>query len=178
MTPKRPKRYWLTYLWTLPWDLAVVWPVAILMWLFWGKRLQWNTGLWAVISSKSWFVRKLYGSYAGTTLGHGGFIIEGYEGGEGIDTEVEYHEDQHVEQYEFIMLAGLVISAVFALVIFLAGGEVLWLLHGLMWVLSWEIVYLCSLLQAWLRGEKAYKGSALEESAYAQTEAWARKKFK
>lgn len=174
---KRPKRYLLTYLWTWPWDLFLVWPMVLLARLFWGTRLQWNTGLWAIVRTDSWFSRKLFRGYTGITFGHGGIIIEGNEGGDGIDSPVEYHEDQHVEQYEFIMLAGLVVSSVFALAVYLDGGTVHWILHAAVWLLSWLVTYLCSVAQAWLRGEKPYTGSSLEEGAFARTDMWSRKNF-
>ena len=169
---KKPKRYWLTYLWTFPWDIVVFVIVILILRPLFGKRFQWMNGLWVIIDSNSWFVRKIYKGYAGTTLGHGGFLVSGYEGGEGIDTSTEFHEDQHIEQYEFIMLGCFLLSGISAGTIHLVGGEVLWWLHLALWVFGWELFYVCSLLQAWLRGESPYRGSVLEEAAYSLTNQW------
>ena len=196
-TPKRPIRYWLTYLWTFPWDIPA-WFVVLLIWLFWGTKLQWLEGLWCELKPNSWPTRTWYRkrnkngaaeindvedqptlgrwkTWGGTTVGHRGFFGPSKSGGEGIDTPIEVHEHFHVEQYEAAMLAGLILSGSVFLATFLTGGKPIWVMHIAMWVGFWAFSYSMSALQAWLRGESGYRGSHLEEGAYAIAAEYAKK---
>jgi hypothetical protein len=160
---RRPLRYWLTYLWTAPWDLAVVWPTVLLIWLLWGRKLHWLDGVWCELKYDSWPSRTWYKGWGGTTLGHGGFYASGFTGDKGLDTSTEIHEHIHVEQYEAAMLGSFLVSVV-AFLIFHSW----WFCLGA-WSSGYLVMGISNWLQAWFRGESLYMGSAHEESAYAQT---------
>jgi len=194
----RPARYLLTHLWTWPWDL-ISWFAVLCIWLFWGTKLHWLGGLWCELKKNSWPTRTWYrkkdehGSpqmhpiekqvelgmwktWGGSTLGHGGFYGPGRSGGEGIDTEVEFHEHVHVEQFE----VALWVSFLYACAVFVhnavAFNAYSYWLCGAIWLSGFAVFYCCALIQAWLRGESAYKGSTLEEAAYSLAEDWERQK--
>jgi len=186
---KRPKRYFLMYLFTLPWDL-VAWLIVLLMWLFWGTKLHWLEGLWFEFKlnswpTRTWYRRKINGVYemypvelqathgmwktwGATSLGHAGFGSPGAFGGQGIDTDTEYHEHIHTEQQEAVMVGGFFVQAVHIGAQLIQGQTPNWILHLVLWTLSWLIFYSSSMFVAWLRGEPPYKGNVFEESAYSQ----------
>jgi len=118
-----------------------------------------------------------YKKWAGTTLGHGGFLAPGRAGKKGIDTPTEFHEHIHVEQYEGAMLQsfiyGVIVVSVLTLYTHVIAGAVL---GGAIWLSGGMLSYGCSAVQAWLRGESLYMGGTKEESAYAQTEKWNKKR--
>jgi hypothetical protein len=162
---KRPKRYYLTFLWTGIWDV-LLWVFLVLFRLFFGKRLFWQNGLWCEIRKGSWFYKVWAVLFSGMTLGHGGLYGPGVPGGPEIDTGTEFHEHIHVEQFEAAMLLSFVVGVV----MLISGSE--WWVSALVWLLGGSTAYYASLAQAWLRGEKPYRGSHLEESAYSQTDLW------
>lgn len=164
---KRPSRYLLTYIWTLPYDI-LTFPLLLLMWLFWGTNLHWNEGVWFEFEVDSWPMRTWYKSWAGTNIGHGGFVASGHsiEAGR-LDTEVEFHEHVHTEQFECAMLIGFLIQCVLIGYCLFVSISPLWWVSLILWVLSWPITVCCSMLQAFIRGEDSYRGSVLEEAAYA-----------
>jgi len=158
---KRPRRYILTYLWTMPFDL-LMWIFVLFVRGICGTKLHWQEGLWCELRKGSFLAKKWAIDWAGVTLGHGGIYAPGYSGGPGIDTVCERHEHIHVEQYEAAMLAAFV----FSITAVAAGAD--WRVCLMAWLLGGAIIYMASLIQAWLRGEKPYEGSHLEEAAYSQ----------
>ena len=189
---KRPLRYALVFLWTLPADL-IVWLVVFLIWALWGTKLQWVSGLWCELKPKSWPARSWYRyrkngkvlpnkfekrekygywlTWGGTTLGHGGFYGPGRTEGEGIDTKVEYHEHIHVEQFEVAMLTAFIIGAALFAHLAITQDWVSGLIGGgAIWIAGFFLKALSGWVTAWFRGESPYWGSTHEESAYAQTD--------
>ncbi len=160
---KKPKRYLATYLWTLPFDV-VMWLVVIAVRLTCGSKLQWCEGLWCELTPKALFARKWGSKWAAITLGHAGIYGPGKTGLAGIDTSTETHEHVHVEQYETAMLTSFVVGIIMVL-----SGSVWWACIAV-WLSGWAWSYVASILQAWFRGEKPYRGSHLEEAAYSQQE--------
>lgn len=158
---KRPWRWWLTFLWTWPWDLTVCLLTVLGVRLLWGKSSFWLDGLWVVLDEQSWFVRKPYQKWGGTTMGHGGWLREHRVGDPTkVDTYLEMHEHVHVEQYEAAMLSGLIAGIfVFALTQHWSALVIWWAGYLLMGLGNW--------IQAWFRGEELYKGSHHEEAARA-----------
>jgi hypothetical protein len=159
---KRPNRYLLTYIWTIAFDL-LMWLLVLIVWLFSGTKLHWCDGLWCEVKRGSFLAKTWAVKWAGLTLGHGGIYGPDRSGGDGLDTKVELHEHVHVEQYEAAMLA----SQVIGIAAYFAGAA--WWMCLAIWLLGGAWAYGAALVQAWLRGEEPYRGSHLEESAYAQT---------
>ena len=175
MTNKKPKRYFLTYLWTWIPDV-IVWLIVLIVRLTGGMKLNWLDGLWCEYKEDSWVSAILGKSNLGITLGHGGLYREGVSGGEGIDTLVEYHEQEvHVEQYEAAMLTGWVVAILATVAVFVENFYVKAGILGALWVFGWLYHYGATMVQAWLRGEAPYWGSHLEEAAYALTDQYAQK---
>jgi len=195
---KRPWRYWLLWLYTFPVDLLVT-LFVLLMRLFWGHRLDWNEGLWCELRPDSWPTRTWYrykvnGAYVelpayqqgrfgrwktwgGTTLGHGGFYGPGRLGDKGLDQSVELHEHVHVEQYEVAMFVTLILGLAVYLLTAYASLPVWGLCIGV-WLSGYLLMAIGGWFVAWMRGEKAYAGSAHEEAAYALVEQYMRDKDK
>jgi len=170
---KRPARYYLTYLWTWPWDI-ISWVVILTAWALWGHKLHWLEGLWFEFKEGSWPDRKF--KMGGNCLGHGGMFFPTAAGGEGIDTPVEFHEHFHSEQYEAAMLLGFLYGLTMFLLSWSAGSPVPGALcGGISWVAAGALSYASASFQAWMRGEEAYHGNHLEEAAYAVTGEWAGK---
>jgi hypothetical protein len=165
---KRPSKWWLTFLWTWPVDLLTFLSVLI-VWSLFGRKLQWHDGLWVELKKNSWFNTVWGYKYRGVTIGHGGILAAGAAGNDGIDTDTEEHELVHVEQFEAIMLAGLLsgIICLFLCSIFCDVWRAV-IAGGVVWITAWPFGYTASLLQAYLRGEDAYHGSHLEEAAYSK----------
>jgi hypothetical protein len=139
----------------------IAWLAVILLWALWGTRLHWCEGLWFEFKPGSWPMRTWYKKWGGTTFGHGGPLRPGGAGGAGIDTAIEKHEHVHVEQYEASMLASFLIAIAVAITGSFALACSIWVSGGFLY-------YMCSIIQALLRGENPYTGSHLEESAYSQ----------
>lgn len=122
----RTKRHLVLYALCLPWDLLVAWPVVLLIRLFWGRNLHWETPPYAKkwgggpvlscamrpgtlpVRSGTWPVgwytyRGADGQsrpWSGTTLGHGVFYgpMVRFDASGWSSTSV--HEHVHVEQFE------------------------------------------------------------------------------
>lgn len=172
---KRPRRYWMTYLWTWPWDL-LSWPALLLLNLLWGAKLHWLEGVWFEARPGGWLARRFGECWAGLCLGHGGIFRPGYSGGDGIDTPTEFHEHFHAEQYEAAMLLAFLVATAVAAWHVVDGGHPPYPLVGGIWLLGGVLAYVASMLQAWLRGEPAYEGSHLEKATSAATEQWLRER--
>jgi hypothetical protein len=170
-----PKRYLLSYLFCLPADI-VCWLIVIAIRLRFlkGGYMFWQHGLWCEIPKDNW------AGMAGGIIGHGGWYRRGAIGkGKEVDTEVEFHEHFHVEQFEVNMLRVFMISLAMAITLAIAGLAttrliyfpiILWSVFGF---LSWVVP---GWIQAWIRGESIYKGSIHEEGAYAAAEKYIREK--
>ena len=163
---KRPKKYLVTYLWTIPFDL-IAWMIVLVAWLLLGTKLHWLDGLWCELKPRAaTAISKIWGKrWGGTTLGHGGLYSPGASGGKGIDTETEKHEHIHVEQYKAAMLVAFIIAIAVLTTVRTLDATIL---AGAIWVTGGILTYIASMLQAWLRGEQAYSGSHLEEAARSQ----------
>jgi len=197
--------HWILYFVALPWNLLVAWPAVLLIRLFWGEDLRWETpppydrkrgggggpcltcriraGSFPVTSGtwpKGWYLYrdgdKVY-AWGGTTLGHG--IFYGPKGRKGLAewTRIQAHEHVHVEQAEVAMLRSFITG--------LAAGAPLWAFgHSgpgvAVFLVIWACGYLMMGISGWLtavlRGEEAYWGSSHEESARAQDDRLAGRK--
>lgn len=165
----RPKRWLLTFLWTIPADL-IAWTFILFVRLFFGARLTWIDGLWVELSKDSFPERTWGRRWLGFTVAHGGILAAGRAGGPGADTDTEKHELVHVEQFEARMLSGFVLGLFCAITFLVEGCREAALISALtVWLASWPLGYAASLAQAHLRGEDPYRGSHLEEAAYDAT---------
>lgn len=109
-------------------------------------------------------------TWGGTTLGHGGFYGPGSSGGKGIDTEIEFHEHVHVEQFVAAMIMSLVQALISLLFVGLSGDWTTGVQLALvLWVIGGFLFAAAGWLTAWLRGEDPYRGSFHEEAAYSLT---------
>lgn len=204
----RPWYYWLTYIWTCTHDIITMLVVFLiwLFWgtrLSWNEGLwcELKPKSWP---ARTWYRHKKDGkpvenpehvqehmgkwkTWGGTTLGHGGFygpgrmysiLGEDPENAGDIDTEVEYHEHIHVDQYESNMLRGMLMGITLFGAILGSGGDRSWaLLIGMLtWTFWTWMVTATNALQAVIRGESAYRGSVHEEHAYAAAEEFIKKK--
>jgi len=165
--------------------------MLLIMWGLWGTRLHWLEGVWFEFKSNSWPTRTWYRkrdknshfqtnpvedqpllgrwkTWGGTTLGHGGFLGPGRAGGEGIDTKIEGHEHTHTEQYEVAMLVNFLTQLILVSALLITKQDPVWIVHLVLWISGGIFSYVCSMFQAVLRGEDAYRGNINEESAYAQ----------
>lgn len=192
MTSKRtyPWTRKLLYIPALPWNL-LVWFIVAWIRLLWGNKLWWSEGsLWTELypnswPTRTWYRRKVHGdpvvnpshrqfnygqwqTWAGTTLGHGGWYGPGISKGTEVDTVTEVHEHIHVEQFETYSLFGFIMGvAAFggcaAAGHWMAGA----LVGGWFWLLGGPLGFSCGWMVAILRGEPAYRGSIHEEHAYS-----------
>lgn len=175
---KRSKWYFIVYLWTGVYDL-ISWLFLLLMCAGWGTKLQWQWGVWFEWKKDSWPVRTWFKNWGGTCIGHGGWLSPGLLGGPGIDTKTEFHEHTHSEQFEAITILGFLMALSIVARFYIAGYPIAWpdwIMVFCIWNLSFPVYVLCSMFVAKLRGEDPYKGSSLEESAYALADEWERKK--
>jgi len=173
----KTKLHIIAYIVALPWNLTVAWPAILLIRLFWGDHLRWETPpapgaggpvLVCELRKGSWPARTWYKKWGGTTLGHGIFYNWGLIRA-GHWSSLQKHEHVHVEQFEAAMLSALLTSVWVSIVVAALG-------HGLaalvLWLLLWWSGGLLGpvggWIAAWLRGEDPYRGSAHEESAYSQ----------
>lgn len=143
-----------------------------LLWLFFGEGIKKYSGFWVQLKPTSWFVRNLYTKWRGTALCHGGILFVSKE----QEMVVLKHELVHVEQFEvlqffcfFLWLFNLFISLI-------TQSNYPWIYSLVFWALSWPFVNLSSSIVALLRNEPVYRGSSLEEAAYAIVEEYTRKK--
>jgi len=198
---RKSKRYVIVYLFTFPMDL-LTWLSVLFLWICWGTKLQWvsYSGLWCELKVNSWPTKSWYRvpfregiakirpiteweqygkwyTWAGTTLGHGGFFGPGQSGGDGIDTDVEVHENVHVEQFEVSMVTSFIMGLlVFGVLLFGGHMQVGIVLGGTLWILGFILMCMGGWLVGFLQGEGAYRGSVHEEGAYAIAAEYARKK--
>jgi len=137
----------------------------------------WTDGWWIELDRKSWFVRTFYQGWGGTTLGHGGWYREGKTKGPEIDTGIERHEHVHVEQFEASMLDSFITGVFVFLSCFFYECTILGIwIGGIIWLTGYLRMALSRWIQAWIRGEDMYRGSAHEEAAYAIVEEYERRK--
>lgn len=180
--------HWILYVAALPWNLTVAWPAILLIRLFWGKELRWETppegaggpvltcelraGSWP---AETWYVHHVVDgvkrTWGGTTLGHAIFYgVDIRRAGEWV--HIQKHEHVHVEQYEGHCVAAFVVSLIVWIVLAALGhftaAFVTWIC--LWWSCSYLVSFGANWLTAFLRGENFYRGSSHEESAYSQAE--------
>jgi hypothetical protein len=112
-------------------------------------------------------MRTWYKRWGGTTFVWGGILAPGRAGDtEVLDTRTEFHEHVHAEQAEAAQLASFVYGLTIVVINPNLGGAI----HGLVvWTSGAAVVYGCSMLQSWFRGEEPYRGNHLEEAAYGLT---------
>ena len=175
----RGKARWALYLFALPWNLTVAWPVVLLVRALWGTDLRWetpprprpgNAALVCNLRADSWPARTWYAPWGGTSLGHGIFYNARFAQAGGW-SRIQAHEHVHVEQFEVAMLGSAISGAVAAAVLLGLGHPLAAWLTGLgLWWAGYLLMGLSGWTVAYLRGEPAYRGSAHEESAYAQTD--------
>lgn len=161
MNKKKPWHFYVIYLFTWPSDVWC-WGTVVLSWLFnVTHKLHWlKGGLWGVIRRDT-CLNSLF-KYIAVTLGNGGLIKDGHEGDLAlIDTDVESHEQWHVEQHQ---VAQLVVFVQILYGYYVSGAN---LSMFLLWPFGSLITYLASMGVAKLRGEAWYRGNVLEEAAYA-----------
>ena len=195
----KAKRHIVLYLICLPWDL-VAYLTVLLIRLFWGKGLRWETPPYAkergggpclTCQMKDgslpvrkgtfpvgWYLRDKTTdpprAWGGTTLGHG--IFYGPRGRFDDDqnnewTRTQEHEHYHVEQHEAAMVASFIVGLAVFVTLMAMGQWVAALALGIsIWASGYLMMAAGGWLSALLRGEKAYLGSQHEESARAQTD--------
>lgn len=158
-----PKRYYLTYLWTIYVDIFFWLLIGLLFYRCWGTRREWVSGCLAVeLKEGSWPRRTWFRRWAGASLMHCLLLREGALGDPNIvDTATERHELTHTRQAELMQLLAAILFWYLTL-----SSEFQWqylciLPSGAM------VAYIASLIQAFLRGEPPYRGSIFEEHAYA-----------
>lgn len=173
MNNKFPFRYYITFLYCFGPDL-VCWLIVLFIRLFKGGKLFWLRGLWCEIKDESWR------GMAGGVIGHGGWFGKGRAGDIGvIDTKTEFHEHEHVYQFEVVCLR-LILQEIPANVIAHYKGclEEMLLLSLILWIPLGILLWVGpGWLQAWLRGMPAYRGSIHERGAYGAAEEFARQKL-
>ena len=158
------------YFFALPWNLTIAWPAVLLVRLLWGEYLRWEMPpkprpggavLACNIKMDSWPARTWYKPWGGTTLGHGIFygvnIVKAGEWG-----RVQTHEHVHVEQFEVAMFGSFLSGLAAGIFGHSIGGGLF------VWWAGYLFMGICGWLVALMRGESPYRGSAHEESAYAQ----------
>lgn len=151
---KRPWYRIFLYIGTLPTDI-VGWICVALVRALWGRDLAWSDGvLFVRLKKDSWFERKFYTKWGGSTIGHAIIINERWD-----RESLVLHEQAHVEQKEANGLVGLVCA--------LAVAYWAWWLALIFWCLMPTLVYVLSGCAAVLRGEDWYMGNHNEESARA-----------
>lgn len=147
------KKY-ITYILCLPSDL-LGYLLTLFIWLFWGTNLHWDEGLWCELKETSWFYRKFYKGWSGTTLGRGGFYAPGRK------TCCKDHEKFHVRQYTSSTL-GVVLAVVPLL--FVSWWCIISLFFGYpIWIIS-------GIIETWSKGLPIYRGDEDEIAAYALDE--------
>lgn len=177
----KTKTQFLAYVFCSLWDITIAWPAILLVRLFWGKNLRWETPpmphpggpvLVCDIRADSWPGRTWYKPWGGTTLGHGIFYgVDIIKPGEKW-TSIQEHEHVHVEQFEGVSLGSFAMGLWVGITIAALGHGVAALIVGLLiWWLGYLVMGLGNWGAAWLRGEDPYRGSSHEESAYSQGDA-------
>jgi hypothetical protein len=160
------------YFFALPWNLTIAWPAVLLIRWLWGQNLRWEAPpaprpggavLACDLRPDSWPAKTWYKPWGGTTFGHGIFygahVIKG-----GVWGRIQAHEHVHVEQFEVAMFGSFLSGVAAAVLGHSIGGGLL------VWWAGYLFMGVCGWLVAFMRGESPYRGSAHEESAYAQTD--------
>ena len=142
------------------------------IWLFLGEMSKLKLDFWVCLKSETWFVRTLYKKYRGTAFCHGGILFVSKE----QEALVVKHESVHVEQFEVIQLFCFFGFLVSLGVSVFSHSHYPWIFSLAFWSLSWLLVNLSSAIVALLRDENPYRGSSLEEAAYAIVDEYTRKK--
>lgn len=186
----------ILYFVALPWNLLVAWPVVLLVRVFWGKNLRWETpppytrvkgggggpvltcqmrpGSFPVTPGKwprGWYLRSRDEDnpvpWGGTALGHGIFYGPLVQMDHWSRTRA--HEHIHVEQHEVACLGSFIVGiAVLVTLLALGHPTAAWVLFLFLWTTGYLMMGVAGWLAAMLRGEPAYWGSSHEESARAQ----------
>jgi len=193
----KTKRHIVLYILSAPWDIMIAWPVVLLVRLFWGKDLRWESpprydekagggggpcltcqikeGSFPVVEGtfpKGWYMREPGRPWGGTTLGHGIFYGPyGRKADKETWSRTQMHEHIHVEQCEVSMMRSFLVGIIAAIPLLVVGEY--WAALGIflaIWASGYLMMGVAGWLTALLRGEKAYWGSAHEESARAQTD--------
>lgn len=157
-----PRRYYLTFLWTIYVDLFFWFIIGVLFYRWWGTRREWVSGCIAVeLKKDSWPKRSWFQRWGGASLMHCLLLNEGGLGKPHIvDKRIERHELIHTKQAETMQL----LAAIFFGYLVLSSGfqwqYLLILPSGAL------VAYIASLFQAFLRGESPYRGSIFEDHAY------------
>jgi len=187
----KTKTQFIVYILSLPWNLTVAWPTVLFVWLFWGKNLRLETpplpnpggpvlacemkaGSWP---ARTWYVQRRDENgkphtWGATTLGHAIFYgVDIVKVGEW--SHVQEHEHVHVEQFGASMVGALVASLWVGITVAALGHWMAALvIGGLIWWSGFLQMCVGGWVVAALRGENAYRGSAHEESAYSQGDAY------
>lgn len=148
----------IRYTLSFPSDL-VCWLILAFIRVVWGSESEWKDGVWWVrLSEKSWPANTWFEKWGATTFGHGVMVSHKDHNwrGEGLRA----HELVHVEQYEQESVQGAIIFVMMASTPWWWTGLIWWSIGGLLEMFT-------GFITAWLRGEKAYRGSHLEEAARA-----------
>ncbi len=157
-------KYLFLRLLCLPANIVISLPAFVVLQLFLGERWEWRRGT-AVIFLKE-DMPKWYEGWGGTTLGH---VIMARQYEDEIQQEkLILHEFVHVEQFEVGCLFGAVMGLAAWLLFPLIGHWAPLLVSASSAVLFTG----CAMVTAWLRGEGLYRGSSMEEAAYALAGAW------
>jgi hypothetical protein len=191
------KRHIVLYIITFPWDVLIAWPVVLLIRLFWGKDLRWETppsydrhkgggggpcltcqikpDTFPVTKGtfpKGWYLhRDDWRPWGGTALGHG--VFYGPTGRKGLEdwTRTQAHEHVHVEQFEVSMLRSFLVGLGSGIVLLVLGHPVAALAtFSVIWFFGYAMMGIAGALTSLLRGTEAYWGATHEESARAQTD--------
>lgn len=141
----------LMYLICFPSDLLGYF-LTILVWLFFGTNLHWDKGLWCELKKSSWFYKKYYKGWGGTTLGRGGFY------GPGKEKECKDHEQFHVRQYTSFLIGFYI--GLFPIFIF---SFKLGIITSLLGYIIW---YISGIIEAFLSNNNIYRGNENEIAAY------------
>lgn len=165
----------LLYVGTLPIDALWGWPLVLAAHLFWGEdgALRREDGALRTRARASSWLHLRYGQrWAGVTLSPHAIVYLAHPlWPEDLEEpgELQRHEHVHVEQGEAACLAGLVDALLIFAVVALAGSPIVGAVLGLLkWLLASHEKTAAANLAALLRGEDGYRGSHVEEAAYAR----------
>ena len=170
--------HWILYAIALPWDLLVAWPTVLLIRLFWGEDLRWETpapydkwkgggggpcltcrirrSSFPVTPGtfpKGWYMRKGRDGrpdrpWGGTTLGHGIFYGPNGRGDKGT-------EWTRTQIHEHVHVEQGEAAMLQGFLVALAAGIVLWSLGHpvagtVMFLTIWTLGYLLNSVGGWL----------------------------
>lgn len=179
MRTMKTNTLWLAYLFCLPFDLLISWPLILFVRAAWGKSLRWERRpvvggpvLVCDIRADSWPARTWYKTWGGTTVGHG--IFYGHDlVVPGEWSSLQEHEHVHVEQFEGVSISSFLTALWVTILIVSLGHTTVAMITGLaIWMLGYLMMGIGNYGAALFRGESMYRGSSHEESAYAQGDAY------